>query len=472
MSETALGPHIPAAGRLPASLALPDRRLRSRAATRSARLLGTLDLVAALGALAMTGTGLPGWAFVINLAVLLWHADAYVVPLELRPWRHATRILSRSALALLLPIPLLAVVVLDGQPTGALLSQAYLTAGFVQLGRVAGYAAIRRLRVDHGLIDSAVVIGAGQLAQDLAEALNRCPEYGLEVVGALDEADADGDLRVVDKPDRLPELLEERQIKRVLLAYGPFRDASIVTPLRRAAVLGADVDLVPRLYEAGASPDRPEFEHIRGIPLYRLHRAAPYTRSWSTKRIFDLAFATAMGLAALPAMAVLALAVRLSSPGPVLFRQTRVGQRGAEFELLKFRSMRVNDDSDETWNVAGDDRVTGVGRFMRRTSLDELPQLWNVIRGDMGIVGPRPERPRYVDEFAENYDGYDQRHRLPVGLTGWAQVNDARGDTPIDERARLDNHWIDHWSLWRDVRIILSTGGVVLGDIFASDRER
>jgi exopolysaccharide biosynthesis polyprenyl glycosylphosphotransferase len=270
----------------------------------------------------------------------------------------------------------------------------------------------------------------------------------------------------------LGRLIRDEHVTRVLLAYGPFRDATIVDAIRTAARYGVDVEMVPRLYDAGSSPDRPEFENIRGIPLYRLHRAAPHTRSWRAKRLFDIAGSTTMLVLTAPVLFGLALAVRLSSPGPVLFRQVRIGQHGNPFELLKFRSMRANADGDDKWNVADDDRVTAIGKIMRRTSLDELPQLWNVLRGDMALVGPRPERPTFVEQFSDEVEGYRTRHRLPVGLTGLAQVHDARGDTPITERARLDNHYIEHWSLWRDVRIVIDTIRVVVNDVLDARKRR
>ena len=165
---------------------------------------------------------------------------------------------------------------------------------------------------------------------------------------------------------------------------------------------------------------------------------------------------------AAPLMGVCALAVRMSGPGPVFFRQKRIGQRGEVFELLKFRTMAENEDSDTTWNVGGDGRRTPVGSLMRRLSLDELPQLINVLRGEMSLVGPRPERPFFVDKFRVAVQGYDDRHRVPAGLTGWAQVHGLRGDTSIPERALFDNHYVEHWSLWRDVVIMFRTVGSVL----------
>ena len=156
-------------------------------------------------------------------------------------------------------------------------------------------------------------------------------------------------------------------------------------------------------------------------------------------------------------MACIALAVRLSSPGPILFRQKRVGQHGELFEMLKFRTLLVNDDSDTTWSVADDDRRTLIGRVLRHTHLDELPQLLNVLSGDMTLVGPRPERPQFVDRFSAETPRYADRHRVPPGVTGWSQVHGLTGDTSIDDRARFDNRFIEDWSLWQEFVILLRT---------------
>jgi lipopolysaccharide/colanic/teichoic acid biosynthesis glycosyltransferase len=170
-----------------------------------------------------------------------------------------------------------------------------------------------------------------------------------------------------------------------------------------------------------------------------------------------------------PLLLALALAVRLSSRGPVLFRQRRVGEGGEVFEMLKFRSMRVADDAgfvpvdgSAPGGVEGVDRRTGVGRFLRRSSLDELPQLWNVVCGDMCLVGPRPERPEHVERFSADVPGYARRHRVRVGLTGLAQVQGSRGASCIATRAQLDNAYIDEWSLGLDLKILGRTVGAVL----------
>jgi lipopolysaccharide/colanic/teichoic acid biosynthesis glycosyltransferase len=172
-----------------------------------------------------------------------------------------------------------------------------------------------------------------------------------------------------------------------------------------------------------------------------------------------------------PLFLVVALAILLSSRGPVLFHQRRIGRGGHPFDLLKFRTMRVNTDADTTWSVENDSRITAVGRFLRRTSLDELPQLVNVVRGEMAIVGPRPERPYFVDRFETEVPNYGYRHRVRPGITGWAQVHGLRGDTSISERVRFDNQYIETWSLPLDVVILALTVVATVRDLLPQPSE-
>ena len=182
------------------------------------------------------------------------------------------------------------------------------------------------------------------------------------------------------------------------------------------------------------------------------------------KRAFDIVVAVMALIILLPVLAAAALAVRIEGGPGVIFRQVRVGRDGKHFELLKFRSMRPANEleSQTTWCVAKDNRVGPVGRFLRCTSIDELPQLWNILRGDMTLVGPRPERPHFVEQFSTQFDRYAHRHRVQVGLTGFAQVSGLRGDTSIADRARYDNFYIENWSLWLDIKIIFRTFREVL----------
>jgi lipopolysaccharide/colanic/teichoic acid biosynthesis glycosyltransferase len=178
----------------------------------------------------------------------------------------------------------------------------------------------------------------------------------------------------------------------------------------------------------------------------------------AAKRALDILGALLGLVLAAPLLAVFALAVRLEGGPGVIFRQERVGLGGATFTLLKLRSLRpVGAEGDTTWSIAHDDRIGPVGRLIRKTSIDELPQLWNVLRGDMSLVGPRPERPHFADQFARTIPGYAERHRVVPGLTGLAVTKGLRGDTSITERARFDNLYIDTWNLALDIKILFQT---------------
>jgi exopolysaccharide biosynthesis polyprenyl glycosylphosphotransferase len=205
-------------------------------------------------------------------------------------------------------------------------------------------------------------------------------------------------------------------------------------------------------------------DHIGSIPVMRIRNPNLAGPARLLKRVFDIVFAMTALIVLSPMLMIAAVAVRLESGPGVIFRQIRIGRDGKQFELLKFRSMRPADERESRtkWCVATDDRVGRLGRFLRCTSIDELPQLWNIVRGDMTLVGPRPERPHFVELFSAQYDRYAQRHRVQVGLTGLAQVSGLRGDTSIADRARHDNFYIENWSLWLDIKIILRTFREVL----------
>jgi exopolysaccharide biosynthesis polyprenyl glycosylphosphotransferase len=200
-------------------------------------------------------------------------------------------------------------------------------------------------------------------------------------------------------------------------------------------------------------------DHIGSIPIMRIRNPNLNGTARLIKRMFDIAVAVMSLIILSPLLIGAALAVRLEGGHGVIFRQVRVGRDGKHFELLKFRTMRpANEHESQTlWCMAADHRVGPVGRFLRCTSIDELPQLWNILRGDMTVVGPRPERPHFVEQFSTQFDRYAHRHRVQVGLTGFAQVSGLRGDTSIADRARYDNFYIENWSLWLDIKIILRT---------------
>jgi exopolysaccharide biosynthesis polyprenyl glycosylphosphotransferase len=253
--------------------------------------------------------------------------------------------------------------------------------------------------------------------------------------------------------------LADSAVHHLIVAFSSVREHTLVTTLRKAVDNGFDILVVPRFYDLGLRSAEGAVDDVQGLTLYGVHPAARHRRGWRVKRTLDVLLSALLLLVIAPLLGAVALLVRISSEGPVLFRQTRIGQDGRPFELLKFRTMRVNADSDTRWSDADDPYQTTLGRFLRRTAIDELPQLWNVLRGDMSLIGPRPERPFFVEQFTNEIPDYPDRHRVPVGITGWAQVHGLRGDTPIVDRVRLDNQYIERWSIWRDLSITVRTMG-------------
>ncbi|WP_053171504.1 exopolysaccharide biosynthesis polyprenyl glycosylphosphotransferase [Streptomyces sp. SBT349] len=302
----------------------------------------------------------------------------------------------------------------------------------------------------------ALVVGTGPAGERVALALAAHPEYGLRPVGLVGPV-----------PRRLPEIAplpvvtSSRDITRAIVRFA-VRDAVFARPPEDALVRlfwarGCAVWLVAA--DPAAAAGAPG--HLWGFGCRRLDPPPrPHRRPGRLgKRGLDVVLACAALAVAAPVLAACAVAVRVADGPGVIFRQERVGEDGRPFTMLKFRTLRPADEREAAsrWTVAGDPRLSAVGRLLRRSGLDELPQLWNVLRGDMSLVGPRPERPHFVERFSDIYPGYADRHRMPVGLTGLAQVSGLRGDTSIEDRTRFDNFYIETWSLWQDVRIMLRT---------------
>ena len=342
----------------------------------------------------------------------------------------------------------------------------------------------RRTMQSDAFVVPTLIVGAGNVGQHLVKRLRAEPRYGLRPVGFLDAdppARPDGSeaafVPVLGGPDDLAGAVEETGARRVILAFSSQPEETLNATVAECQRLGLEVSVVPRLYES--INERAELDHIGGLPLLSLRPTNPRGWQFMVKHAIDRAFAAIMLLAASPILIAIAAAVKLSSPGGVFFRQKRVGRDGVEFTMLKFRSMRgdpaTDGEADAGWasrihvaQAAGQpvrkpaDRVTKVGRFLRATSLDELPQLINVLRGDMSLVGPRPERVNYVRDFGQAVARYNDRHRVKSGLTGWAQVSGFRGQTSIADRVEWDNWYIQNWSLRLDLRIIVLTIAEVL----------
>jgi len=336
------------------------------------------------------------------------------------------------------------------------------TIATVLLLRIVMFKVVHLIRTRGYDLEDTLIVGAGPVGVQVAEALETNREFGLAPFGFLDRFDEEPPYPIVGRPEQLISVLEETGIRHVVLAFGAASEEELVGYVRRCSLLPVQFYAVPRFFELGVSNDQVVRE-VDGFALVPLRRPGHGHQMWPAKRAFDMVVSAFLLLLTSPVMAACALAVRLSSRGPILFKQLRVGRDGRPFEILKFRSMRVNDDSNTRWSVDDDDRVTKVGRFLRKSHLDELPQIINVLKGEMSIVGPRPERPYFVEQFTDEIDGYAERHRVPAGITGWAQVNGFWGDTSIEARVRLDNRYIENWSLWRDLVIALRTIPTLLG---------
>jgi len=352
-------------------------------------------------------------------------------------------------------------------PTISQIRAVPLLLGIVVFLRAFAYAVLRQARRRRHVCHRTLILGVGDVGLRLARDLQEHAEYGLQPVGFVDSRpprspDTSLPVPLLGGYERLTGVVQETGAKEVVVAFGATRENDLVDILRTCDRLECEIFFIPRLFELHALSR--DMDSVWGTPLVRVHRAPFRTFSWRLKRLFDIVVA-GIALAVLaPVMAVCAAAVRLETGPGVLFRQTRVGLDGRPFELLKFRSLKPVDDTESQtrWNISLDGRLGPVGRILRRTSLDEFPQLWNVLKGDMSLVGPRPERPYFVEQFSGQVPRYLARHRVPAGLTGWAQVHGLRGDTSIEDRARFDNHYIENWSLTGDIKILLMTLGQVL----------
>jgi exopolysaccharide biosynthesis polyprenyl glycosylphosphotransferase len=329
------------------------------------------------------------------------------------------------------------------------------------LSRFAVLFARRKRWVEH----TAIIVGGGPIAIELARLLRRYPQYGLRFGGFVDVLSTAHDKRemkpLIGELEQLEELARYTETDVVIIADIDCPEARLLRAVRAPGLANTDLWIVPRLREFPGSTGSPD--HIGAIPVVPLRQPTLSGPKWAIKRTTDIVFASIALILLSPIMLVAALGTRLEGGPGIIFRQQRIGRYGKPFDVMKFRSMRPVDDAESqtNWNIGHDPRVGPFGKFMRRTSIDELPQLWNILRGDMTVVGPRPERPYFVDRFSVDFPEYAMRHRVPVGLTGLAQVSGLRGDTPISDRARFDNYYIENWSLWLDVKVILRTVGEV-----------
>ncbi len=469
-----------------------DARVASVGASWS-RTVIALDaamlLVAALAAdLGARAAGVPRipifWlvAFPVGVLVVLHVRSLHTLPFRVQVLDDLRGIATSTVFT---AMAVLALRVLFDGGRGDLAAQSVrlwtFTIVYLAAGRVALDWSQLRARQAGEAMRPTLIIGAGRVGRLAARRLLEHPEFGLQPVGFLDKEpldDPSSELPVLGASWDLEEVLERQRIEHVIVTFSTAPNEVLLRAVERCEELGVEVSLVPRLFERVTH--RLEVEHIGGLPLLFAHRPNPKGLQFALKYLLDRLVALALLLLVSPLLLALAVAVNVSSGRPILFRQRRVGVDGREFEMLKFRTMHGLPESageaDAAWlakavgreydGVEADvrdetadcgDRQTRLGRIMRKLSLDELPQLWNVLRGDMALVGPRPERVGYVREFEQAVYRYGDRHRVKSGITGWAQVHGLRGETSLSDRVEWDNYYIENWSFWLDVKIILMT---------------
>ncbi|HEX2175504.1 MAG TPA: exopolysaccharide biosynthesis polyprenyl glycosylphosphotransferase [Nocardioidaceae bacterium] len=338
------------------------------------------------------------------------------------------------------------------------LAGAVTTVSLVVLARAAAYAVLLRRRRTLAVGYPTVIVGAGPVGIDLARRLVRHPEAGLRPIGFVGDPDEvpDAPAPVLGAVTDLPRLVRDHCVTDVVVGYVGGSESELVDVVRSCDREDVEIHILPRLFEIHRLG--PGCDQAWGVPLVRMRRLAFRSLSWRVKRVTDVVGAATALLLLAPLLVCTAVMVRLELGRGILFHQERVGLDGRLIRITKFRSMRPPPDGEASpWTVAGGGRIGPVGRFIRRYSIDELPQLLNVLKGDMSLVGPRPERPEYVQLFTADVPRYGARHRLPVGLTGLAAVHGLRGDTSIQDRACFDNLYIENWSLALDLKILVRT---------------
>ena len=335
---------------------------------------------------------------------------------------------------------------------------AFLAVSSVRLGFRTIFNELRRRGVN---LKTILVVGAGTLGQRVVETIELHRELGFTVTGLLTRRPEKVGSRILNVPvvglfADLAKVLDEKPVDQVILALPLEEQAQMRELMEVLALRTIDVKVVPDLFSYVTL--RGGLEEFGGLPIISLQGAPMEGWNRIAKRVFDILVSSLALLFLAPWMAVLAILVKLTSRGPVLFAQERMGIDGQLFHMYKFRTMKVDAEKEGAqFATEGDPRRTPIGTFLRRTSLDEVPQFWNVFAGDMSLVGPRPERPVFIEEFKKQIPRYHLRHMVKSGITGWAQINGLRGNTSIKDRIDYDLYYIENWSLMFDLKILLRT---------------
>jgi Undecaprenyl-phosphate glucose phosphotransferase len=386
-------------------------------------------------------------------------ADLYAVHRLRRVREELVAVLKGTVLLSLLAMAIIFFQRASYESRGSLLLFSGLAPLAVLTGRRLSWGAIHALRRNGYNRSFALIVGSGRVARKTDRALRHAAWMGIKSVGYVDERTSplSADLDLLGGFADLPVLVRKYRVRHVFIAL----------PMSRAADARRVFDILSQtVVEVRLVPDVPNLggltlstTNLDGLPVIGLRESPHFGLNVVVKRMMDVALSLAALLVLSPVMLLIAVLVKLTSPGPVFYRQVRCGLNGRSFAMLKFRSMRADAEKQTgaVWARKDDDRRTRLGAFLRRTSLDELPQFLNVLRGDMSLVGPRPERPEFIQQFRKTIPNYMARHCVKAGITGWAQVHGWRGNTSLRKRVQYDLYYITHWTPWLDLRILWMT---------------
>jgi exopolysaccharide biosynthesis polyprenyl glycosylphosphotransferase len=434
--------------------------------------------LAAVISFRLAGISTPSSAWLVGFPVvtfaMLWVRGAYAPQLTRRLLDELRDILYATASAAIITIATRALLSDDPHLAGQALRHWVLVAALLALGRTCLTQWERREWKRGRGLRRTLIIGAGRVGQLVGRRLIAHPEWGFLPVGFLDPHPADrgasnDDLSVLGSNAEFERVATEFEVQHVMVAFSTDPHDALLRLTRRCEELGLSVSIVPRLFEQLSS--RIAVEDVGGLPMLTARRSNPRGWQFAMKYSSDRVLAAIALFVSLPLIVIGGAAIYVSMGRPIFYRQERVGRDGKQFSMLKLRTMSLDtvshvrvpaSDADE------DNRLTRVGRFLRSTSIDELPQFLNVLRGEMSLVGPRPERPEFTPVFEDVVHRYSDRYRVKSGITGWAQVHgmgrggDRFTEVSLTDRVELDNYYIENWSVWLDIKILLMTVAAVL----------
>lgn len=402
--------------------------------------------------------------FLVPMYMLLYYAnDVYSPKRTVRRRFEIFGIIKANTIGIMALIIILYMIIREINFSRSVMAFFYVfNVFFTSCFRLALRKGLRTIRSKGYNLKHILLVGYSRAAEEYIDRLTDNPQWGYVACGILDNHIPAGTLykgvKVLGSLGNLEIILPENKMDEIAITLS-LKDydylESIVATCEKS---GVHTKFIPDYNSL--IPSKPYTEDLMGLPVVNI-RYVPLTNTGNIfiKRVVDIVGSLAGIVLTSPIMLIAALLIKLTSRGPVIFKQERVGLHNSSFYMYKFRSMELQSPKEEkkAWTVKDDPRVTAVGKFLRRTSLDELPQLFNILKGDMSLVGPRPERPLFVEKFKEEIPRYMVKHQVRPGLTGWAQVNGLRGDTSIRKRVEYDIYYIENWTIWFDLRIILMT---------------